>query len=180
MLASMRFKDYVWPYNPRTFEIEYRRKLVQHRLPLSGAISQNMGPSARIFKGEGEFVGPNAYKLFEELADVFYIDTPGILSHPLWPSVNAYFTKLELKQEPQEDYVRYSFEFEEYADGKRQLGSNYTKAVIHIVSEGETLGSIAADNNTTLSNLILLNPDIKNPNMLTPGSEISLQSGVRT
>lgn len=180
MLAAMRFKNYVWPYNPRTFEIEYRRKLVQHRLPLSGCISQNMGPSARVFKGEGEFVGPNAYEQFEELADVFYVDTPGFLSHPLWPTVKVYFTKLELKEEPQEDYVRYAFEFEEYADGKRQFGSGYTKAVVHTVSEGETLGSIAADNNTTLSNLIVLNPDIKNSNMLVPGTKINISGGVNT
>lgn len=180
MLAAMRYKSYVWPYNPRTFEIEYRRKLIQHRLPLSGCISQNLGPSARVFKGEGEFVGADAYKQFEELAEVFYIDSPGILSHPLWPSVKVYFTKLELKEEPQEDYVRYAFEFEECADGKRQFGSSYSKAVLHVVSEGETLGSIAADNNTTLSNLIILNPDIKNPNMLTAGTEINVQSGVNS
>ena len=174
MLPAMRFKNYVWPYNPRTFEIEYRRRLVQHRLPLSGCISQNMGPSARVFKGEGEFVGANAYKQFEELAEIFYLDTPGILTHPLWPSVKVFFTKLELREEPQEDYVRYAFEFEEYSDGTRRFGSSISKAVVYTVSEGETLGSIAAENNSTLSELIVLNPDIKNSNILAPGTKINI------
>lgn len=177
MLASMRFKDYIWPHNPRTFEMEYRRKVIQYRIPFSGIVSQNMGINACVFKGEGEFVGLNAYKRFTELAAVFYEDTPGMLSHPLWPSANVYFTKLKLMQEPQEDYVKYSFEFEECLDGKASAaGREYIKRATHIVKPGETLGSIAADNNAELSELIILNPEIKNLNVLTPESMIILQS----
>lgn len=178
MLAPMRFKTYVWPHNPKTFEMEYRRKIIQHRIPFSGIVSQNMGINACVFKGEGEFVGMNAYKRFTELAAVFYDDTPGVLSHPLWPSATVYFTKLNLMQEPQEDYVRYSFEFEEYLDGERsKAGGEYITRATRIVKQGETLGSIAAENNMSLSELIILNPEIKNANALTPETAIIIQSG---
>lgn len=177
MLASMRFKTYVWPHNPKTFETEYRRKIVQHRIPFSGIVSQNMGTDACVFRGEGEFAGQYAYKRFAELAAVFYEDTPGVLSHPLWPSANVYFTKLQLLQEPQEDYVRYSFEFEECLSGEKSpLGSEYITRATRIVKPGETLGSIAAESNMSLSELIVLNPEIKNANMLTPETAIIIQS----
>lgn len=178
MLASMRFKTYVWPHNPKTFETEYRRKIVQHRIPFSGIVSQNMGTDACVFKGEGEFAGKNAYKRFAELAAVFYEDTPGVLSHPLWPSANVYFTKLELLQEPQEDYVRYSFEFEECLSGEKSpLGGEFVTLATRIVKPGETLGSIAAEISSNLVELLALNPWIKNGNVLTPNTEIVVKSG---
>ncbi len=173
MLASMRFKDYIWPFNPKTFEMEYRRKIIQHKIPFSGNITQNMGPVACVFKGEGEFVGENAYKQFKALAAVFYEDTPGILTHPLWPTVQVYFTKLQLMQEPQTNYVRYSFEFEEWGNGKESIAKKgYVKELTHMVKAGETLGSIAAVKGTSLDKLIKLNPNVKNPNILPPGSTI--------
>ena len=180
MLASMRFKNYIWPYNPKTFEMEYRRKVIQHKIPFSGTATQNLGPKACVFKGYGEFAGSNAYKQFKALAEVFREDSPGILSHPLWPSVNAYFTKLELKQEPQEDYVRYSFEFTECSETvKNRSGRITVSEAIHMVKIGETLGSIAADNNTELEKLIILNPNIKNANILAPGTEVKLGGEVK-
>lgn len=174
MLSSMRFKHYIWPYNPKTFEMEYRRKIIQHRLPFSGIVSQNMGTNARVFKGEGEFTGKNAYEQFKALANVFSEDTPGILTHPLWPSVNVYFTKLVLKQEPQENYVKYSFEFEECPSAVGKEKAAAIGVALHRVASGETMGAIAANNNTSLDNLIVLNPGIKNPNIIAPGTMIRI------
>lgn len=177
MLAPMRFKTYVWPHNPKTFETEYRRKIVQHRIPFSGIVSQNMGTDACVFRGEGEFAGKYAYKRFAELAAVFYEDSPGVLSHPMWPSATVYFTKLQLLQEPQEDYVRYSFEFEECLSGEKSpLGGEFVTLATHIVKPGETMGSIAAATKMSLSEILALNPNIKNANKLTPESEIIIKS----
>ena len=52
-LAPMRFKDYVWPHNPRVYSIEYRRRVVSHAVPFGLYVLQNMGRNNRIFKGEG-------------------------------------------------------------------------------------------------------------------------------
>ena len=34
---------------------------------------------------------------------------PGLLVHPVWRTVSAYFVTLELMEEPLPDYVRYRF-----------------------------------------------------------------------
>lgn len=62
-------------------------------------------------EGEGEFVGPDAYSQFGQLANMFYNGGPGLLIHPLWQAANAYFVSLRLEQEPRPDFVRYSFTF---------------------------------------------------------------------
>ena len=33
ILTPMRFKDYVWPHNPRVYEMSYKKELVSHRVP---------------------------------------------------------------------------------------------------------------------------------------------------
>ena len=32
-LASMRYKDYVWPHNPRVYTIEYKRTMGARKVP---------------------------------------------------------------------------------------------------------------------------------------------------
>ena len=33
-LSSMRYKSYVWPHNPETFTVEYRRQVAAHKIPM--------------------------------------------------------------------------------------------------------------------------------------------------
>lgn len=47
-----------------------------------------------------------------------------------------------------------------------------TVPVEYIVVKGDTLGKIARKNNVTLSALLALNPQIKNPNLIYPGQKI--------
>lgn len=114
MLAPMQYRDFVWPNNPRVFEVEYRRTLHSYKLPFSGYVVQNLGLQNKIIRGEGEFVGPKAYESFRRLAALFEENKGGKLVHPVWPTMRAYFAKLSLRQEPKEDYISYSFEFWEY------------------------------------------------------------------
>lgn len=44
------------------------------------------------------------------------------------------------------------------------------------IQQGQSLGQIARDNNTTISNLMSLNPQIKNANLIYAGQEIQLPS----
>ena len=119
-LSPMRFKNYVWPHNPRVYEIAFHRNVAVHHVPFGRSVLEGMGMDYRILRGEGEFVGEDAYREFQRLATVFYEDTPGILVHPVWQSSNAWFVELSVKQEPVEDYVAYSFEFWECYDGYRR------------------------------------------------------------
>ena len=107
-LAAMRYKDYVWPHNPRTYTIDYERKMAAQKVPFGRYHLQDLGLTRRVMKGEGEFVGPTAYEEFKKLASVFYQSGPGPLIHPVWQAAEAYFVELSLRQEPRADYVSYA------------------------------------------------------------------------
>ena len=189
-LAPMRYKNFIWPHNPRTYTIGYERRMVSHDTPHRKSRLEAMGMAHRVMRGEGEFFGPRAYEQFKALASVFYDDTPGVLVHPVWQTVNAYFVELALEQEPRADYVRYSFAFwecgeEEKAFALREVktGSNAPEgaggsgetapaAVYHTVVRGDTLWAIARTYGVELSQLIAWNPQIKNPNLILPGQKV--------
>ena len=68
----MRYKDYVWPHNPRVYTIEYKRTMGARKVPFGRYHLQDLGPAQRVMRGEGEFVGEGAYGEFKKLATVFY------------------------------------------------------------------------------------------------------------
>lgn len=190
-LSSMRYKEFVWPHNPRVYSIEFERKMAVNKIPFGRYSLQNLGMTRRVMKGEGEFVGEDAYEQFKKLATVFYEETPGVLVHPLWDTTSAWFVALRLEQEPRADYVKYSFEFwEEYAGvdttakkvsgGNDQNGAETAKseaagresAVWHTVIQGETLWGIATKYGVELSAVIALNPQVKNPNLIYVGQKV--------
>lgn len=193
-LASMRYKDYVWPHNPRVYTIEYERKMAVHKVPFGRYQLQDLGPTRRVMKGEGAFVGTGAYEEFKKLATVFYGEGPGLLVHPVWQTSSAYFVELSLAQEPTPDYVKYTFTFwEDYQGQNSGLGTEGTKAsgtssgsstagtvqesggVWHTVAKGETLWGIAARYGVSLTEVIALNPQIKNPNLIVAGERIRVK-----
>ena len=103
LLKPMRFKDYTWPHNPEIYAVEYRRQIAAHKIPLGGWYLQDLGRTYRIFRGEGTFAGERAYEEFQTLAEVFDQTGPGLLVHPVWRTVSAYFVTLELMEEPKRD-----------------------------------------------------------------------------
>lgn len=173
MLASMRFKNYIWPHNPKRFEIGFERKISCMKLPFSGHVVQDLGSCARVFSGEGEFFGEDAYAQFRRLAEVFNEGGAGLLSHPLWPSVSAVFQKLSLLEEPGENYVRYSFRFVEYSDGgtaqSLSAAETGTQGGVYTVAEGDCIGKVARKIGISSDRLMRLNPEIKNPNLISAG-----------
>ncbi len=199
-LSRMRYKGFLWPHNPRVYSIEFERKMAVNKVPFGQYALQNLGLTRRVMKGEGEFVGGDAYTNFKALATVFYEETPGILVHPLWDTASAWFVGLELEQEPRPDYVRYRFEFwEEHAatatsvqllgvpekeigavikadqgleDGREESSAKGAEATWHTVVQGETLWGIAVRYGVELTALIALNPQIKNPNLINVGQKV--------
>ena len=183
-LSPMRYKDYVWPHNPRTYSIRYERVMGNHKVPFGRYHLQDLGMTRRVMQGEGEFSGPDAYQEFGKLASVFYQNGPGILIHPVWQTSNAYFVELALAQEPRKDYVRYTFTFWESFDnyeGKLKPVSRTAEQgtgsgdAWHTVVRGETLWQIARDHGVELGRLIELNPGIRNPNLITAGERVRLK-----
>lgn len=187
-LTPMRFKDFVWPHNPRTYTIVYQREMAVNKVPFGRYYLQNMGMTRRVMKGEGEFVGADAYQQFKQLATVFYEETPGVLVHPVWQTASAYFTALSLVQEPREDYVRYTFEFWECYDQYDTAGKTVSAGAAeetqasaaaeeqwHTVVRGDTLWGIAARYGVALEQILKLNPQIKNPNLIYPGQKVRVR-----
>lgn len=187
-LSPMRYKDFVWTHNPRTYVIEYERVMAVNKVPYGRYQLQDLGPTRRILRGEGEFVGEDAYRTFQSLATVFYQEGPGLLVHPVWQCSNAYFVELSLAQEPRADYVRYTFTFwESYDDYIQTLtsmeqntgnsggtagNSSANSGTWHTVRRGESLWSIAVQYGLSLSTIISLNPQIKNPNLIYVGQKV--------
>lgn len=184
-LSPMRYKDYVWPHNPRVYTIDYERQVAVDKVPFGQYHLQDLGRTRRVMRGEGEFVGKDAYAQFGALANVFYKEGAGPLVHPLWQAANAYFVELTLKQEPRADYVSYSFTFwedlecydgklklEEKAQGEQGGQDGQTGSIVHTVVKGDTLWDIACHYGVTVDQLMARNPDIKNPNKIWPGQKV--------
>lgn len=190
-LSPMRYKDFIWPHNPRTYTIEYTRVMANHKVPFGRYHLQDLGLTRRVMRGEGEFIGEKAYDQFKALATVFYQNGPGILIHPVWQAASAYFVELSLAQEPRKDYVRYTFAFWEdfsgYQAGENRGASAGTDGgeatapqakgdgVWHTVVKGETLWKIARSYDVALEEVIARNPQIKNPNLIYPGEKVQIK-----
>lgn len=185
-LTNMRYKSFVWPHNPKVYSIRFERSMAVNKIPFGRCAIQNLGMTCRVMKGEGEFVGADAYTRFQELAALFYEDTAGILVHPLWTASNAWFVGLKLEQEPRADYVRYSFEFwEDHGGANTTLQAVNTAAETeagvnsaggekqwHTVRQGDSLWAIAVENGLSLNALMELNPEISNPNRIFVGQKV--------
>ena len=183
----MRYKDYIWPHNPRVYAISFQREMGAAKVPFGRYCLQDLGPGHRVMTGEGEFVGPEAYREFKKLATVFYDEGPGLLVHPVWQTSMAYFVELSLTQEPRADYVAYRFTFWEGYDGHdtglavsggSAAGGGGSAAGTaagerwYTVVKGDTLWDIARRQGMSLTALIALNPQIKNPNLILVGEKV--------
>lgn len=189
ILSPMRFKNFVWPHNPRVYSIAFERKMAVHKIPFGRYRLQSLGQTRRVLKGQGEFAGEGAYDTFKALACVFYEETPGVLVHPVWMTTTAWFAALELRQEPRRDYVAYSFEFWEAVNGEGtgtlsvrtggdgDAGGDAGKGAQgqwHTVVKGDTLWGLAQRYGVALNQIVELNPDIRNPNLIYVGQKVRI------
>lgn len=192
MLTPMRYKDFTWPHNPRTYAITYERQTALLKVPMGVYTMQDLGRSCRCMRGEGEFYGETAYETFKALATVFYDTGPGTLIHPVWQTSTAYFTSLSLSQEPRRDYVAYTFAFTEGYEGYATLtqaktsgddssssaansSSGGQSAVYYTVKAGDTLWAIANAAGMTLAQLLTMNTWVSNPNLIIVGQQVRIQ-----
>ena len=111
-MQKMSYKGWVWPENPEKYEEFYLREPVYAKNSQKVWVFKGMGPRKLTVKGEGVFCGKDAFSDFKALAALFSNTESGELVHPVWGSVQAYFTELEMTQEPKENYVAYRVEFQ--------------------------------------------------------------------
>lgn len=175
MLTAMKFRDFVWPNNPRSFTVEHRRALVSRKLPFQAYRVQDMGEDLCVYKGEGEFFGENAYADFLRLAELFIDGSPGLLVHPVWPAAEVYFASLKLKQEPKENYVNYEFEFWQSSDGNRRSNVKLSLApAYYTLQNGEGIGDVVLKSGLAADEILRRNPQIRNMNELAEGEVLKL------
>lgn len=111
-LSSMRYKSFVWEFNPATCTYSCQRSYVAHKYPeLSGVELEDMDTNEIVITGKGEFFGPNAYSNWLKLNAEFKTFGPGPFYHPVFADITrGLMTKLQAEMEPRDDYVAYSFE----------------------------------------------------------------------
>ena len=80
-MLKMRFGSFVWPNNPRTYTLSCKRQTAVHKIPMGGFAVQDLGRTATVMQGEGEFFGAGAYDTFQELLSVFQKGGQQMLVH---------------------------------------------------------------------------------------------------
>ena len=179
-MLKMRFGSFVWPNNPRTYTLSCKRQTAVHKIPMGGFAVQDLGRTATVMQGEGEFFGAGAYDTFQELLSVFQKGGQQMLVHPVWQTASAYFTELELTQEPRDDYVAYRFTFCEApgAAGSGAADDSLSQAIgkrFCEVGAGQTLWEICTAYRLSMQALLRLNPQIAKPNSVTAGTRVRVQ-----
>lgn len=173
MSATIKFKDYEWPYNPSKLKIEQQKNLSQIDLPFVGTIIQNLNCGKKIISGSGEFFGEDCFEKYNKLNLAYKENSSGYLSIPEIGTFLVEFKKLNISCDPGPKSVAYYFEFWETLNTqttKEALVANY-----HIVKNSETVFDIAKMYNKTTAEIFKLNPNIKRPDDIKPGDKVMLR-----
>ena len=185
MLLAMQYKTFVWANNPKSYTLSCERLTAAHKIPLGDYCVQDLGRSCTVLRGEGEFFGAGAYTQFRRLLEVFRSPGAGMLRHPVWQCSRAYFTRLELAQEPREEYVAYSFEFcdageEQAAPEVTALASQTADSAAEnrartvTVRTGDTLWALCRTYGLTMRQMLAYNPQIRDPDLIHTGEELRI------
>ena len=84
-LNVMKFKNYIWPYNPANIEISVQRAIKDVVIPFRGSKFQDYGREKRVVTGSGQFFGEDCINQFDELFSLFkqggsgYLVLPGMV-----------------------------------------------------------------------------------------------------
>lgn len=173
-MELMRYKDFVWPRNPKRLRLTQQRELSELRLLGGGSVVQDLGRSRRVAQGEGELCGDAYWSEWEALSRLYQQEGTGLLTLPGCAPFFARFASLELVEEPFFHLIRYSFAFWEDGAAAPAAATPEAGAAYHTTAPEETLWSIAAAYRTTVDRLLACNPDVRRPDQLEPGRAVRL------
>lgn len=172
-LNAMKYKNYVWTYNPSTINVSVVRDLKEISIPFKGSIIQDFGREKRVVSGQGQFFGEDCFNQYDALFEVFKQGGSGYLSLPGMDSFLAVFRELEVTGDVMPNVINYSFEF--WEDVSSETNEAYSQEEYYTVLEGDTLWSISMKYNVAVETLLQLNANIKNPNQLNAGERVKLK-----
>lgn len=111
-LGKIRYKNFVFPYNPERTVFKCGRTYIQHKYPsLAGAELEDFSVDAISITGEGVFFGKGCYKAFRQLYKIFKRKKVGKISHPVFTEVTrGLMVNLEGHIEPETNVIHYSWE----------------------------------------------------------------------
>lgn len=171
--SQMKYKDFVFDYNPKQINIENRKNLVEIKLPFLGSVIQDLGREKRVVTGNGEFFGSDCIEKFNELSRLSQDNQSGFLFIPGIDPFRAFLKNIKMSADPTPNLISYSFEFWEDTSLENTNFQNLNPTY-HIVQPGETLWDISRLYNISTHKLLSLNPDIKRPNLLSVGQKVML------
>lgn len=169
ILATMRFGDYEWKYNPLTLRITHELSHGKRVLPDSTEVVVDPRVNVNVVSGKGELFGEDAIEQYKEIEKVFRRGRKAVLTLPDRPPVYAYFTKFYGQGSDTPDLIEYGFEFVEVSSKATSEIPKY-----HTGNGGDSLYSIAADYNVPVESLVKLNPWIKRPDEQLAGKKVRL------
>lgn len=110
-MDKIMFKQVVWPQNPESYTVSYDRETAYSQEGEEGEALERRDVFRRTITGSGVLSGESAFEQFEDLERLCADPEAGWLVHPLHDRVFAVLVKLEMTQEPRENFIAYSFKF---------------------------------------------------------------------
>ncbi len=129
-MTAMRYKDFIFPHNPKRIQVSYRSATATLHCPQLGSVVQHLGPRCRVVSGQGAFFGPAAAAQFAALEQLAAQGNAGYLFIPALTPFKAYLTKLVYLGEGDGSLLSYSFEFVEQTTLKGGQ-ADYAEAALH-------------------------------------------------
>ncbi len=171
----MKYKDYIWPRNPRNISVVSENNVKEVEIPKNGSVYQDYGRKKRIVQGEGEFCGKGCFEQYRDLFNLFTSSSGG--GYLVVPNLDPFFSifkSLKLIGDPSPNIVNYSFVFwEDIKDIYRR--EKKIKTDFYIADGTETLWNISLIYDLDVKDLLELNPFVKDPNeILSKGKRIWL------
>ena len=172
----MKYKDFVWPRNPKDINVVVENDVKDISIPRVGSVFQNYRRRKRVVSGMGEFFGENCFSQYKSLFELFKNSNDS--SYLVIPNIDpflAFFKSLKFLGDPSPNLLTYSFLFWEDIKDIYKNEIN-VKTDFYIADENENLWDISLKYNLNINDLLELNPFIRDPKeILDEGERIALR-----
>lgn len=111
-MDKLTYKGFVWPQNPTEYCQHYQRKPTYAEDETGRDVFLGLSGRRYTITGSGVFTGENACTYFSHLAALCDDPLAGPLVHPVWGTVSAFLTELQMEQDARENCISYSFTFQ--------------------------------------------------------------------
>ncbi len=105
----LKLGNFTWPNDPEQLRVSYSRSVKLDNTSDGLWSIADEGRFGRTFDGEGVFYGENAYKSISQLANFLYSGTAAAFVHPYWTQANVIMTRLQVTEECENRFLRYTF-----------------------------------------------------------------------